>query len=204
MAVRLLPALLSAVVLLPSCGSGGGSSILPEGVELREGDIVLRRGNGITSRVVTAADRGGMYSHIGIVADSCGVMMVVHAVPGEPDYRGDPDRVKMETPEKFFSAVNADIGEVKRLRGNAAAAAAAARQAVMTYRRHTLFDHDYDDTDTVRMYCCELVMHAYAAAGVSLVDSSRHEFKLPGLKLIRCVLPSDICNNASLVTVARF
>lgn len=25
--------------------------------------------------------------------------MIVHAVPDEPDFEGDPDRVKMETPE---------------------------------------------------------------------------------------------------------
>ena len=37
-----------------------------------------------------AADRGGSYSHVGMVVDSCGVMMVVHAVPDEPDYEGDP------------------------------------------------------------------------------------------------------------------
>ena len=131
-------------------------------------------------------------------------MMVVHAVPGEPDYEGDPDRVKMETPEKFFISLNADIGEVKRLRGDTVTPAVAAREAVEIYRRGTLFDHDYDDSDTSRMYCCELVMHAYARAGIPLVGTFRHEFRLPGLGLIRCVLPSDICNNGRLATVAAF
>ena len=193
-----------AVIALASCGRKDARSILPDGLKLREGDIVFRRGNGLTSRAVLAADRHGLYSHVGMVVDSCGVMMVVHAVPGEPDYDGDPDRVKMETPEKFFISLNADIGEVKRLRGDTVAPAVAAREAVEIYRRGTLFDHDYDDSDTSRMYCCELVMHAYARAGIPLVGTFRHEFRLPGLGLIRCVLPSDICNNGRLATVAAF
>lgn len=193
-----------ALSLFASCARRSGLSIFPDGVELHEGDIVFRRGNGLTSRAVLAADRHGLYSHVGIVVDSCGVMMVVHAVPGEPDYDGDPDRVKMEPPEKFFISLNADIGEVKRLRGDTVAPSVAARKAVEIYRRGTLFDHDYDDTDTTRMYCCELVMHAYACAGVALVGTSRHDFRLPGLGIIRCVLPSDICNYRRLTTVAAF
>lgn len=189
---------------LTSCGRRTPRCILPEDVELREGDIVFRRGNGLTSRAVLAADRHGMYSHVGMVVDSCGVKMIVHAVPGEPDHEGDPDRVKMDTPERFFSSVNADIGEVKRLRGDTLTPRRAALAALQTYRRGTLFDHDYDDSDTVKMYCCELVMHAFARAGTPLVGPARHEFRLPGLGLIRCVLPSDICNSPRLVTVKTF
>lgn len=192
-----------AVIALASCGRKDARSILPDGLKLREGDIVFRRGNGLTSRAVLAADRHGLYSHVGMVVDSCGVMMVVHAVPGEPDYEGDPDRVKMETPEKFYSAVNAKIGEVKRLRGDTAAAARAARYALEAYRRGVLFDHDYDDADSTRMYCCELVERAYASAGRRLAGDVRHTVHLPGIRL-RCILPSDICNNAALETVISF
>lgn len=189
--------------MLVSCGRKTAGSILPEGCKLRAGDLVFRRGNGLTSRVVMVADRHGSYSHVGIVVDSCGVMMVVHAVPGEPDYEGDPDRVKMETPEKFYSSINAKIGEVKRLRGDTAAAACAARYALDAYRRGVLFDHDYDDGDSTRMYCCELVERAYASAGRPLASGARHTIHLPGVR-IECILPSDICNNAALETVILF
>lgn len=204
MAVRLLPALLLAVLSVAACCRQTARSILPEGLALREGDLVFRRGNGIMSHAVLAADSRGSYSHVGIVVDSGGVMMVVHAVPGEPDYPGDPDRVKMDTPERFFSSVNAASGVVKRLRGDTLPAVSAARNAVQAYRQGTLFDHDYDDTDTTRMYCCELVVHAYASAGVMLVGQRRHEFRLPGIGVIRCVLPSDICNSGRLCTIAAF
>lgn len=193
-----------AAAMLASCADREQRSILPEGCELHAGDVVFRRGSGLTSRAVLAADRHGAYSHIGIVVDSCGVMMVVHAVPGEPDYEGDPDRVKMDTPRRFFSSMNATIGEVKRLRGDSATAVLAARYAMEVYRRGTLFDHDYDDADTTKMYCCELVDFAYRKAGRSLAGRKRHYFHLPGLEPIRCILPSDICNNAALKTIVTF
>lgn len=193
-----------AVAMLASCAETEQRSILPEGCELRAGDVVFRRGSGLTSRAVLAADRNGAYSHIGIVVDSCGVMMVVHAVPGEPDYEGDPDRVKMDTPQRFFSSMNARIGEVKRLRGDSATALRAARFAVDVYKRGTLFDHDYDDTDTTKMYCCELIDFVYRKAGRSLAGQKRHYFHLPGLNPIRCILPSDICNSGELDTVMSF
>jgi hypothetical protein len=56
-------------------------SILPEGLQLREGDVVFRRGGGMVSHVVVAADREGNYSHVGIVVDSAGVPMVVSDLP---------------------------------------------------------------------------------------------------------------------------
>lgn len=195
--------ILTMLLLLASCGKKTARSILPEGCELRAGDLVFRRGNGLTSRAVMAADRGGSYSHVGMVVDSCGVMMVVHAVPDEPDYEGDPDRVKMETPEKFYSSINAKMGEVKRLRGDTATAAKAARYALEAYRRGTLFDHGYDDSDTTKMYCCELIEYAYTRAGKPLAGGAMHDIHLPGIRL-RCILPSDICNNGALESVISF
>lgn len=179
-------------------------TIFPAGCELKTGDIVFRRGGGISSHAVMMADRNGRYSHVGIVVDSAGKKMIVHAVPDEPDFKGDPDRVKMETPEKFFSPINANAGEVKRLKGDTIIPLKAAEYAMQTYRRNTLFDHDYDDSDTTKMYCCELVEFAYAKAGLTLAGTERHDISLPGMKKIRCMLPSDICNNKSLKRLLHF
>ena len=199
--VLIIVAVLVLVVL--SCGRDGFRSILPEDCSLQAGDLVFRRGNGLTSRAVLMADKRGGYSHVGIVVDSCGVMMVVHAVPGEPDFDGDPDRVKMETPEKFFLSVNAGIGEVKRLKGDTAVAAAAARYAMDVYRRGVLFDHDYDDTDTTEMYCCELIEHVYRKAGLPIAGDTRHDIRLPGMRL-RCILPSDLSRSGNFKRVIAF
>ncbi len=187
------------------CGCNGGSqeSLLPEDVDLMAGDVVLRRGSGVTSRVVLFADRGGSYSHVGIVVDSAGVMMVCHAVPGEPDFDGDPDRVKLERPEAFFSGMRTDNGCVMRY-GDADVARRAAEVALAAYRRGTLFDHDYCETDTTEMYCCELVEYAYRRAGGSVATGERHDFFAPGAHYEAIMLPSDFRESSQLVLVREF
>lgn len=194
--------LLSGLLCLTacSCGIGRKGTILPADVSLREGDVVFRRGGGFTSHAVIIADNGGIYSHVGIVADSAGVLMVVHAVPGEPDFDGDEDRVKMDRPADFFDCMRADCGAVYRPT-DSIAARQAARQALASYRRRTLFDHDYDDSDTTAMYCTELVVHAYSKSCCPLQGLGRHHLHLVGFEA-DCVLPSDIlhCRNLKKIT----
>lgn len=175
---------------------------MPARVSLRPGDLVLRRGVGLMSRVVLEADKGG-YSHIGMVVDSCGCLMVVHAVPGEPDSKSDVDRVKMEPVERYYMSTRASGGLVLRY-GDRAVAGRAAEAAVRLYRRGTLFDHDYDDRDTTRMYCCELVEFAYTEAGRPLTRGRRHDYTLPGISFEHLILPSDFTQSGVLVPVAEF
>lgn len=192
------------LLLLVSCRrTPAVQSILPGHIHLEVGDVVFRQGNGLTSRAVRAADADGRYSHIGMVVKADSVLQIVHAVPGEPDYPGDPDRVKMELPEKFFHPVNASCGRVMRPR-NARAAREAAQKACEVYARGTLFDHTYNDRDTTTMYCCELIAHCFRAAHYPLIGSERHHYHLPGLDLDHLVLPSDFLRSESLVTVAEF
>ena len=152
---------------------------------------------------VLMADGGGAYSHVGIVVDSAGVMMVAHAVPGEPDYEGDPDRVKLEPPERYYDAGRADRGCVMRCADSLTARRAAAK-ALGAYRRGALFDHDYDCSDTVRLYCCELVELAYAGAGMPIATLPRHNLSLPGLRLEGVILPSDFRSSPALRVIAEF
>ena len=177
-------------------------SLLPDTCHLRPGDLVFRRGTGVTSHAVMMADHGGRFSHIGIVTDSAGIAMVIHAVPGEPDYEGDPDRVKMETAAKFFSTRNASLGEVCRP-ADSVAAQCAASAAVEYYRQKLLFDHKYDHTDTTRLYCTELVMDCYHKAGIDLTGPPTHSFSLPGMSCI-CWLPSDIYHSSYLQPIYAF
>lgn len=192
------------VIMLPlSCAKPDvGKTILPHGVKLSEGDILFRRGTGMLSHTVIAAD-GGRYSHVGIVVDSSGVMMVVHAVPGEPDFPGDPDRVKMEAVDKFYSSINASVGEVMR-HNDAKAAALAAREALRLYRIGILFDHDYDARDTTKLYCSELIERAYMHSGVSLSEGRCHDFSVPGFSFKDVIMPSDIYRCSQLKSVCKF
>lgn len=178
------------------------NSILPDDCQLKTGDVVFRRGGGLTSQVVLATDINGNYSHLGIVVDSAGVKMVVHAVPGEPDYEGDVDRVKMDKPENFFSTCLTTIGEVCRPR-DSIIGKKAAETAMRLYQKHTLFDHNYDEGDTTRMYCTELVTYAYRMAGYELIGKERHNVNLPFLK-VECIFPSDIYSSEFLESIIMF
>jgi hypothetical protein len=190
-------------IMFSACNnSERGGSIMPVGVELHEGDVVFRRGSGLTSRVVIGVDSQGAYSHVGIVVDSAGTKMIVHAVPDEHDYEGDIDRVKMDKPEVFFSDVRALCGEVLR-HIDAEAGRKAASEAVALYRRRIPFVHDYDDSDTTRMYCTELVTYAYRKAGSPLRGIQHHELVFLSLET-NCVLPSDILGCKDLQKIIKF
>lgn len=176
---------------------------MPDSVTLHPGDVVLRCGAGMLSHAVLLAEGSkGIYSHVGIVADSAGLPMVIHAVPDEPDYEGDPDRVKMESPAKFFSRRQAIRGAVMS-HHDSTAAHRAAQVATAVYRRHTLFDHDYNDHDTTSMYCTELVVFAFSRAHAPLSGISTHRLPLPGLDY-ECVLPSDITACKDFHTIISF
>ena len=70
--------------------------VIPKESEFLEGDIVFRRGVGLSSEAVLYVD-SGQYSHVGIVANYQGKKMIIHAVPGEKEFEGDIDRIKMAT-----------------------------------------------------------------------------------------------------------
>lgn len=177
-------------------------SIMPATVKLHSGDVVFRRGMSLTSHAVIAADAQGNYSHVGIVVDSAGKKMIVHAVPGEPDFDGDVDRVKMDVPEKFFSSEYASKGEVCRPTDETMAAKAA-QTALRLYNKRVLFDDDFDDSDTTKMYCTELIVYAFKHAGTDISEGRRHKVDIPIIKA-DCILPSDIHSSPYLRTIIMF
>ena len=194
--------LLGGVALLCGCRHDGTVSLLPANCRLQVGDVVFRRGGGVTSHAVLMAEKDGVYSHVGIVVDSAGVPMIVHAVPDEPDFEGDIDRVKLDRPEVFFKRSRASQGAVLR-HGDSIVARQAAAEALKVYRRHVAFDHDYDDSDTTRMYCTELVTHAFLRAGRPLQGISHHHLRFLDIDT-DCVLPSDILHCKDLQVITQF
>jgi len=202
--VLFLPVLAALLSMAMSCRKNPDNiySLLPDTVQLHEGDIVFRRGGGMTSQAVLLADKDGFYSHCGIVVDSAGTKLIVHAVPGEPDYEGDPDRVKADQPETFFSNVYANAGEVCRVDADSTARLAA-RKAWELYRKKVLFDHDYDFKDTTRLYCTEMVHLVYREADCILCGDPTHRFDLPGLHCT-CWLPSDLYKSSHLRSIVKF
>ncbi len=181
----------------------GVGGCLPDSVELKVGDVVLRRGNGFTSHVVLLIDNGGRYSHVGIVVDLAGVKMVCHAVPGEADYDGEPDHVRLCKPEVFFDVMRADAGCVMRY-ADTVVARCAANEALRICKRGVLFDHDYDSGDTLELYCSEFVDFVFRKAGTSVVVDSLRNHVSEGLKLDNLLLPSHFRNSEYLHLIAEF
>ncbi len=191
--------------MLSACADraeAGHLPIHPKEMELREGDVVFRLGGGLTSRAVLSVDPDGAYSHVGMVVREGNRLMIVHAVPDEPDFEGDPDRVKLDAPDRFFAKMNALAGEVCRP-ADSLVARRAARVALEYFSRRILFDHRYDDKDTTAVYCTELIAHAFRRAGRPIVGTPAHRFTLPGLQVV-CWLPSDIHRSRFLKTVYKF
>ena len=87
-------------------------------------------------------------------------------VPGEPDYEGEPDRVKIENVQEFFGKEKAVAGALMRFTEDSLVAIKAARKAIEVCDRRTLFDHTYNLEDSTAMYCTELVYFVYKYAGV--------------------------------------
>ena len=169
---------------------------------IREGDLVFRRGIGLASQFVLLADKKGMYSHIGIVVLAENKYKIVHAVPGEPDSKGSEDRVKIDDIDTFFANDRAKSGAIMRI-GNDSIALHAAKEALRIYNKGMLFDHKYNLRDTSQMYCTELIHFVYSRAGIDLTEGRRNIINLPSFSG-EYIFPSDIQQNTSIKTIYIF
>lgn len=137
---------------------------------LRNGDLIFRNGLGSESLVVTASS-GGDYSHVGILYNDGSGWQVIHAVPGE-NTPGEPEWLKCEPIEDFFSPHRAQAGAVARVNCDDATAAQAAIMALRKVKAGVTFDNDYNINDTTTLYCSELVWQAYMSQGINLAPEN--------------------------------
>lgn len=169
-------------------------------VAMKDGDLIFRRGTGFVGHVVTKADKEGLYSHVGIVVSKDSIRYVVHAVPHEPDFEGDIDRVKCESIHNFVARYpNANIG-LYRLTISDSLITIAVSHALRLSKMSIPFDHTYNLEDSTALYCTELVEYVYGQVGVSLSEGRRTDVYLPGMTG-KYIMPSDItqCSKLSLV-----
>ncbi len=177
------------------------SRIFPENI-LQEGDLAFRKGDGLASRIILSIDKSSDYSHIGIVVKHNEKWKVIHAVPGEPDFEGDKDRVKMNDIQAYFGKGRALSGAIMRIK-NDSIAKVAARKAFDLYQRNILFDHSYNLEDTTKMYCTELIHHIFQDTGMDLTQGRRSTVNSFGSNTIY-ILPSDIQKSSELKLIYNF
>ena len=154
--------------------------------------------------MVTEASRSS-YSHIGILHyDSLTARwMVVHAVPGEAE-AGEPEYLKSEPIEEFYAADRAFQGAWARVDCADSIAAEAARYALQKVAERVEFDNDYQLSDTMQLYCTELIWQAYLHQGIDLSDQQRHDVPLFVCKDGECIFPSDIEKSTKTIYVKPF
>lgn len=171
--------------------------------ELREGDLLFRRGIGVLGRAVVATDDEGRFSHVGIAVKVDDEWHVVHAVPDEPDFEGDFDRVKCEPIENFFSEFRAGNGAVYRAELPAETIEIAVRNALRLSTEQRPFDHDYDLGDTTALYCTELVEYVFGLGGVSMSEGRQTHVNFPSMT-DDYIMPSDLTKNNKLNPIYSF
>jgi hypothetical protein len=199
---KIIP-LIIILVLFCSCSHKKTAANLSS-IDFQEGDLVFRRGLGIKSNAVLTADTAGIYSHSGIVVKNGEDFMIIHVTPGEREKGETEDRIKMETPEKFFAPDRAQLGAVYRLKNAQNISAQAAKQAVRLWKKGVLFDHDYVLEDSVKMYCTELVWYVYQLEGQDITNGSRSELVNVPLYSGVYIFPSNICKNNDFSLIYKF
>lgn len=175
-------AILSLFLILTSCVEKREIRQFPLD-QFAEGDLAFRCGRGFMSKAVTAVEDEGLYSHVGLVVRENGKWMIVHAVPAEPDFKGDFDRVKKDEPDVFYSHDRASSGCLVHTGLKDSVLIRAICKDALSYACDSvLFDNDYDLEDSTAFYCTELVWHLYNKAGIDLSEGRRRFVNLFHIK----------------------
>lgn len=164
------------------------------------GDIAFRRGESMVSEVVMYNDVDGKYSHVGIVVDSDSGLMVVHSVPGENAKNPNYDLIVIESIERFFAPEVAEKGEILRMDLDSSQRSLLSKFAIEKVCQKVPFDHNYDLSDTTKLYCTELLQHLYEKIGVDLAQGRITSINVPGMSN-DYIMPSDIYHNNKLKSI---
>lgn len=142
------------------------------------GDLILRRGRSLVSRLVLAADDRSEYSHIGILQRRGDEVSVIHAAPGSS--QGLEGAVKIEPLGTYLAYDSAAAAALYRVKNVPTALRLGAAEIAEGYAlEKTPFDGRFDLETEGSLYCTELVWRAYLEAGLDLVDGVFDELNIP-------------------------
>lgn len=163
----------------------------------RTADLALRLGRTIESDMIArGGDSLNRYSHIGIIIESDSGMIVVDI---EPSPNKKAEKIKAQRIEKFFAPELALAGAVMRHNEPQNTEINTLTTKIIEYLNSSItFDHDYQLSDSKKMYCTELIERLFREINISLSEGRSR--KLP-LAKEPVILPSDITQNDNLATV---
>lgn len=168
--------------------------------KLQAGDIAFRRGESIASEVVLYNDIDGRYSHVGLVVETDSGLMVAHSVPGETSTQETIDVIQIEHINHFFEPKVSVRGEIMRMNLDSAQRHLLNILALKKVDDKVPFDHNYDLSDTTKLYCTELLQLLFKNIGIDLAQGRITPINVPGLSN-NYIMPSDIYNNNNLKTI---
>lgn len=142
------------------------SALLPDTLQLRNGDMVFRKGRSNLSHIIMTI-HPGEFSHTGILFKSKDGWSVIHA--SENDDNGGREEVTVVSLSQFISGAKG-IG-IARVKCTSRQAGTATRAALKMASDKIPFDAGYDLTDTTKVYCTEMVYLAYKTAGINLLKT---------------------------------
>ena len=168
--------------------------------KLQAGDIAFRRGESIASEVVLYNDIDGRYSHVGLVVETDSGLMVAHSVPGETSTQETIDAIQIEHINHFFEPKVSVRGEIMRMNLDSVQRHLLNILALKKVDDKVPFDHNYDLSDTTKLYCTELLQLLFKNIGIDLAQGRITPINVPGLSN-NYIMPSDIYNNNNLKTI---
>ena len=168
--------------------------------KLQAGDIAFRRGESIASEVVLYNDIDGRYSHVGLVVETDSGLMVAHSVPGETSTQETIDVIQIEHINHFFEPKVSVRGEIMRMNLDSVQRHLLNILALKKVDDKVPFDHNYDLSDTTKLYCTELLQLLFKNIGIDLAQGRITPINVPGLSN-NYIMPSDIYNNNNLKTI---
>jgi len=170
--------------------------ILPDDLQLQNGDLIFRRGISIESQIVLLSDGNSDYSHVGIICIKNKKPFVIHSVPGENDE--EYELIKMESVDVFLRKDKATRFAVFRLEDTLMNITAMASDfAYNCYLRKYCFDNQYDLLSDKKLYCTELIWKAYKNAGLDIVQNRLHDINFIVINK-KMIMPSSITESKYL------
>lgn len=193
------------ISMLYACKSNKKDELVFKSIEknLQEGDIVFRRGSSLISNTVMAADKCGTYSHCGIALNIDNNWCILHAVPGEPNAKGEEDCVKIEPIAIFFQNTRAKHAAIKRFQLTSEQKAIIRSKGISIYNQHIPFDHDFNSQDTTSFYCTELIQYIFNKIDLDVCEDRIHHITLPFLSG-DYLFPSDVEGNCHLKVILNY